>query len=64
MLGTFAKPDPQQRLEEVFNALQEMRKLDPESQEDTREFIYLYSFVYKRQMRRAKRGVEPWKDSM
>ena len=41
-----------------------MHKLDPESEEDTRQFIYLYSFVYERQMSRAKRGVELWRDLM
>jgi hypothetical protein len=64
MSDTFAKPDPQQELEEVLNALQGMHKLDPESDEDTREFMYLYSFVYEKQMSRAKRGVEPWQDLM
>jgi hypothetical protein len=64
MSDTFAKPDPQQQLEEVLNALQGMHKLDPESEEDTREFMYLYSFVYERQMSRAKRGIEPWRDLM
>ena len=64
MSDTFAKPDPQQQLEEVLHALQGMHKLDPESEEDTREFMYLYSFVYEKQMSRVKRGVEPWKDFM
>lgn len=64
MSDTFAKPEPQQQLEEVLKALQGMHKLDPESAEDTREFMYLYSFVYERQMTRAKRGVEPWRDVM
>jgi len=61
---TFAKPDPQQQLEEVLKALQGMHKLDPDSKEDTKEFMYLYSFVYERQMTRPKRGVEPWRDLM
>jgi hypothetical protein len=64
MSDTFAKPDPQQQLEEVLHALQGMHKLDPESEEDTRKFMYLYSFAYERQMRRVKRGVEPWRDLM
>jgi len=64
MSDTFAKPDPQQQLEEVLKALQGMHKLDPDSEEDTREFMYLYSFVYERQMRRVKRSVEPWRDLM
>jgi hypothetical protein len=64
MSDTFAKPDPQQQLEEVLKALQGMHKLDPDSEEDTREFMYLYSFVYEKQMRRVKRNIEPWRDLM
>ena len=64
MSDTFAKPGPQQQLEEVFNVLQGMLNRDPESQEDTREFMYVYSFVYERQMSRARWRVEPCRGLM
>ena len=56
----FAKPEAQQTVEEILKALQGMHDLDPDSEEDTREFMYLYSFIYERQMRKPKRGAEPW----